>query len=412
MDDLAESDITAVNARAQAFKRSGDPADLWPDVNEHARLAALAGIETCVAAVLRGGTTIPALDGDAAAIGIAGLTSGTGPLLGLWAEIGRIAVSAETGAVLSRHLAHGRARAQRLEGGLRDALDALARDRVAVTVLKGMHTARRYYPEPGVRPMNDIDLLVRPRGRRDAERALERAGWRRGERQRRPYKCDWMAPGVDRRVRSLTYVHTWEPWTVELHESLDRTMAPGRQARLPLRSSDDEAWTIAGHAVRVLKAPLLVAHLAVHAAEESHRARLLRIVELVLVCREERSRHRLVWTELGGLLSATGTGGFAYPAFAFAERLVPGTIDAAVLADCATAAGPRVRALVEADTPADRTMLERVPLAEKFMWSRGPMDHARRLAVMLWPKSTGSLGDLVRTYMRRVNRLSRGRAER
>jgi hypothetical protein len=412
MDDLAESEIVAVNARARAFKRSGDPADLWPGVGEQGRLAALAAIETCIASVFRGHTARPALEGDAEAIGIAGLTSGTGPVLGLWAEAGRIAVSAETNVVLSRHLAHGRARAQRLERGLGDALDALARDRVAVTVLKGMHTARRYYSDPGVRPMSDIDLLVRPEFRRAAERALERAGWRRGERQRRPYKCDWRPPGVDPRARSVTYVHTFDPWSVELHESLDRIMAPGRQARLPVRPGDDEAWMIAGHPVRVLAPALLVAHLAVHAAEESHRARLMRVVELVLVCREERARGRLVWSEMGALLSATGTGGFAYPALAFAERLVPGTVDTAVLAACAAAAGPRVRAFIEADSPADRTALERVPLAEKFMWSRGPMDHARRFAAMLWPKSSGSLGDLVRTYMRRVNRVSRGRAER
>jgi hypothetical protein len=411
MDDLPESEIVAVNRRAETFKRTGDPVMLWPGVDETMRLAALAAIETCVAEVLAGVTSQSALDGDAEALGIAALTSGTGPLLGVWAETGRIAVSAGTQVVLARHLAHGRARAERLERGLGDALDALAIQGISVTLLKGMHLSRRYYPEAGARPMSDIDLLVPPGEIAAAERALADAGWRRGERQRRPYKCNWEPPGVDMRIRSVTYMHTWEPWTVELHDSLDRVLAP-RRARFPLRPGDDEAWTIAGRPVRILVPPLLVAHLAVHAAEESHATRLLRVAELVMVCREETARGRLVWSELGAFLSETGTAGFAYPALALAERLAAGTVDPSVMSECAKAAGPRVRAVIGGDTPADRNRLERVRLAEKFMWSRGPIDTARRLGIMLWPKSTGTLGDLVRTYMRRVHRLYHGRAER
>jgi hypothetical protein len=403
MDDLSEDEIVAVNRRSEAFQRTGDPAVLWPSVQEGDRLAALADVERCVADVLRGRSGV--LDGDPAAIGIAGLTSGTGPLLGLWAEAHRITASPEIDGVLARHLAHGRARAERLEHGLGNALDTLAAAGVTCTVLKGMHTARRYYPEPGVRPMIDIDLFVAPESIRAAERALEGAGWRRGERQSRPYKCDWHPPGVDTRVRGLDLVHVWDPWSVELHASLDRIFAPGRHARLPLRADDQEAWMIAGRSVRVLAPATLVAHLAAHASEESHAARLLRVVELVLVCREETARGRLVWSDLGAFLSTTGSSGFVYPALAFAERLVPGTVDAAVLVECAAAAGPRVRAFVAAESAGDHGRIERVRLAEKFIWSRGSADTARRLALMLWPKASGSFGDMIRTYARRAYRL-------
>jgi hypothetical protein len=257
--------------------------------------------------------------------------------------------------------------------------------------------------------MGDIDLFVLPQSRRAAEHALERAGWRRGERQRRPYKCDWHPPGVDTRIRGLELVHTWDPWSVELHASLDRLFAPGRHARLPVRAGDDEPWTMAGRPVRVLAPPILIAHLAAHASEESHAARLLRVVELVLVAQEESARGRLVWRDVSARLSATESGGFVYPALAFAERLVPGTVDPAVLAECAAAAGPRVRALIDADSAADHGRLERVDVAEKFMWSRGPADTARRLGLMLWPKASGSFGDMVRTYARRAYRLYHGR---
>jgi len=405
MNDLTEAELLAVNRRAEAFHRTGDPAVLWPEVDENARLAALAEIERCVSAVLRGGSC--ELNGEPAAIGVAGLTSGTGPLLGLWAATGRVTTSPEIEVVLARHLAHGRARAERLDRGLGKALDTFAAAGVTCTVLKGMHTARRYYPEPGARPMGDIDLFVSPEARRAAELALEHAGWRRGDRQRRPYKCDWHPPGVDTRIRGLDYVHAWDPWSVELHASLDRIFAPGRHARLPLRAGDDESCTIAGRTVRVLAPPMLIAQLATHASEESHTARLLRVVELVLVVHAERDR--LVWRDVSARLSATGSEGFAYPALAFAERLVPGTVDPAILAGCAAAAGPRVRAVIDADSAADNGRLERVRVAEKFMWSRGPTDTARRLGLMLWPKTSGSFGDMVRTYARRAYRLYHGR---
>ena len=402
MDDLTDAELRAVHRNEMAFRRTGDPAMLWPEVSEEARLAALAAIEQCVVAVMRGSSA--ALDGEPAAIGVAGLTSGTGPLLGLWAETRRITVSPAVEVVLARHLAHGRARAERLEHGLGEALDTFAAAGVTCTLIKGMHTARRYYPEPGARLMVDTDVYVPAESRRAAERALTRAGWRRGERQRRPYKCDWSPPGVDPRIRAFDIVHTWNPWTVEIHTSLDRIFAPGRYARLPLRSGDDEPWTIAGRPVRVLVPPMLVAYLAAHASEETHKARLLRVAELVMVCREEAARGRLIWRDVHARLSDTASDGFAYPALAFAEQLVPGTVDPGVLAACAAAAGPRVRALVDADRAGDHARLERVRVAEKFMWSRGPIDNARRLGRMLWPK-TGSFADMVRTYARRAYRL-------
>jgi hypothetical protein len=153
---------------------------------------------------------------------------------------------------------------------------------------------------------------------------------------------------------------------------------------------------------------MLIAHLATHASEESHKSRLMRVAELVVVCREETARGRLAWPEVHARLSATDSAGFAYPALAYAERLAPGTVDPAVLEQCAIAAGPRVRAVVEADSAGDQGRLENVRVAEKFMWSRGPADTARRLGVMLWPKS-GSFGDMIRTYARRAYRLYHGR---
>lgn len=412
-EDETEEQIEAVNRRLRTYQRTGDPRFLWPTVDESARLAALGSIEHVVSAVLRGGAPaapLGAADGqDAEAIGIAAFASTTGPLLGLWAETGRIAVSPAVALILAQHLAHGRARADRMERGVADALDILASSGIGCTVLKGYYTARRYYPEPGVRPMSDADLCVDPKRIREADQAFERAGWTAGSTQRRPYKRDWYPPAMDQRVRSLCYTHAWDPWRVELHDSLDRIFAPGRLAQFPRGPHDDEAWVVAGRSVRVLAQPLLLAHVAAHAAEEAHIARLLRVIEVVQIVQQDTAAGQLVWADFLSLVRATDTAAFVYPTLAFAERLVPGTIDAAVLAACASAAGPRVRAYVERSTPSGHVRLERVALGEKFLWTRGVGGVARRVAALVWPPNTPSFRAAMRIYARRVYRLGRGR---
>ncbi len=412
-DDAGEGEIEAINRQVRAWKRSGDPRFLWPQVDEPARLAALGKIEQTVSAALRGDMPPGPLgdaDGrDAEAIDVAAFASSTGPLLGLWVETGRVTASPAVGAVLARHLAHSRGRAVRMERGVADVVDIFASRGIDCTIFKGFYTARRYYPEPGARPMSDVDVWVDPVALPNAERALDRAGWTKGATQHRPYKRDWYPPGADRRVRALTYAHAWDPWRIEIHGSLARVFAPGRLAQFARQPGDDEPWTVAGRPVRALAQPLLLAHLAAHAAEEAQLARLLRVIEIVLVAQQDTATRRLVWSDFLSFVRATDTAAFVFPSLALAERLVPGSIDAAVLAACAAAAGPRVRAYVERATPSGHARLERVALGEKFLWTRGVIGAARRVAALVWPPDTPSFGDAMRIYARRVYRLRRGR---
>jgi len=411
--DESEAEIEAVNQRLRSWQHSGDPRFLWPGVDESARIAALNEIERAASAVLCGDPNpvrLGAPDGrDAEAIGIAAFSSSTGPMLSLWVDSGRIGAAPSVAAVLARHLAHGRARAARLERGLESVVDLLAARGIGCTILKGFYTARRYYPEAGARPMSDIDVWLDPTTIPEAERVLREAGWVGGAKLRRPYKRDWHPPDSDQRVRALTYAHAWDPWRLELHGSLDRVFAPGRLARFPRYAGDDEPWAVAGRPVRVLGQPLLLAHLAAHASEEGHVARLLRLIEIVLVSRQDLAAGRLAWADFLSLIRATGTAGFAYPALALAERLAPQSVSLDVLDECASAAGPRVRAFVAHGTPSARTRLEGVSLSEKFLWTSGPVGVMRRVAAMLWPKASASLTDVMRTYARRAYRLRRGR---
>jgi hypothetical protein len=66
---------------------------------------------------------------------------------------------------------------QRLFHGVGSALDALEDAGVRAMLLKGVPLALQCYPEIGLRPMEDIDMLVEPGRAREAIAVLERAGW-------------------------------------------------------------------------------------------------------------------------------------------------------------------------------------------------------------------------------------------
>lgn len=66
---------------------------------------------------------------------------------------------------------------QRLFHGVGSALDALEAAGVRAMLLKGVPLAIQCYPEIGLRPMEDVDLLVEPGRATDAIAALDRAGW-------------------------------------------------------------------------------------------------------------------------------------------------------------------------------------------------------------------------------------------
>lgn len=63
------------------------------------------------------------------------------------------------------------------EAALLEAIEAFQESGVESLALKGMALIGLAYQEPGVRPMNDIDLLVHGRDLRRAIGALEAAGW-------------------------------------------------------------------------------------------------------------------------------------------------------------------------------------------------------------------------------------------
>jgi len=387
-------------------KRRGSPAWLWPDVTVEAWREALRRIETVTRAVLSDGAP-PTLDGEPAAIGLAAYTSGMGPLLGWWAREGRLSASAPIGALLGRHLEHNRARGRRMRAAAIQVVEAMNARGVAVAVLKGAHTAEAYFPDPAVRPASDIDLLVAAEDLPTAETALRALGLTMASRA--PRESSWRLASASRQPRSLTHVHADDPWSIDLHSSLDVFVSAGAPvARLdaaePLLSRT--AWAPCPRAV-VLDQPLLLLHLAVHAGSGLQNLTLLRLVELVLVIRRDAAAGRLSWDAFMETGRRTGSLGYAWPALQLCTALAPGVVPQTVLDACRREAPEAAARVVSQLAPATAQRIDGVSIAEHFMWTRGGAGWLRQLASDIAP-STGSWRKFFRIYEKRAWQLIHG----
>ena len=284
----AEAPSDDLDARSRRWQRTGNAAALWPGLDLRTLDPAARAIEHSAAACLHGRrATLGAADGrDATAIGIAALVSGIGPLLGYWIERGHLDVSTPVAAILAAHLAHGRARMRRIRDGVRPALAALAGGGMAPAVIKGFHTAHVYFPEPGARPIADVDVVVTRDAFGDAERALAAVHFTPGG-SVWPYKREWYPAGMDRRIRSLELWHADSPWNLELHGGLAFGELPRYGVEWENVLHGATRWEAAGVPVSVFPPPLRLATLAAHLSSELHSMRLLRLVELILVIRRD-----------------------------------------------------------------------------------------------------------------------------
>jgi hypothetical protein len=407
-DDVAEA-----QRRIAEFARTKDPADLWPGVSEAARVAAAREIERVTRRVLAGARGV-ALDGDAAALMIAGHTTGMGPVVGRWLEDGTADAGAEVRQRFARHLDHARRRHARIEAEVLPALDALLALGITPVLLKGAHTARAYFEEPGVRRMADVDVLV-PRERvDDVEAALRTAGLRPEHEAHRPYKRDWIRADIDDRYHSVELWDARSRWSLEVHASLDRRHHPGAVApldavRAHLDAVGDGTITldVAGRPLRALGQPLLLLALACHGAQELDGSRLLRLYELARVIRLDVARGTLDWDAVVDLLRRTRTARWAWPALALVEELAPGTVDARVLALGRRASTWAARHTVARLTPAGGALDARGVLRQ-LMWDRGPVALAQRVLRTAWPAAFTRPADVLPGWRVRWRRLRAG----
>ena len=307
MKFLADLDPDEVRARFAWAKRRGLPRWLWPDIDPKHWRAALSDISGVLGHVLSNRPGDVALDGDPRVLSLAAYTSGTGPLLGYFVECGKLRATPSVSVMLAVHLAHGRDRMGMLQQEDIAATRLLAGDGIHAIVAKGMHTAFAYFPEPGCRPVSEIDLIVRPQELERTEEIFRSHGYRGTVMSQVPYQCDWTQAGMPVPPHSLLHVHARDPWSIDLQTTLDRHLKDIAIVPLDRFASSDRlvAWPVSSDA-RVPKQPLLLALLAAHASQHLINLTLIRLVELALVVRADVASGELDWDALMRLLNEIG----------------------------------------------------------------------------------------------------------
>jgi len=217
-------------------------------------------------------------------------------------------VPAAARAILASVFYRNAARSTLLGRLVRQVVAALQAQGIRVIALKGAALAETVYPEPAVRPMSDIDLLVRPEAVEAAEAVLRELGYTRSARTRHP--PDWW--------RTQHYHLTWHPPAsaplavpVELHWQLERPSRPfaidleGLWGRaMPARLAGVDTWVLAPED--------LLLHLCLHLCKHASRPypgarrdlRLRAFCDLAFVLHQHAAT--LDWQALGHRAQAWG----------------------------------------------------------------------------------------------------------
>ncbi len=410
LDDEPSTELYAeLERRRKSYLLTHDSRCLWPDVDLASVQTAADAIGRAVQSILGGSRGELAAEGYSAdALGIAALVTGVGPLLGHWSEGNLLVADDDIRSVLATHLRHGRARSHRIRARIRTLASALAAQGVIPGVIKGFHTSRVYFPEPGTRPFSDVDLVVRHDEIEPTRNVLRAQGYVEREGRSRPYKRAWSVPGEDERIRSFSFWHERNGWTIELYGDVRLEHLRGQGGRLHEYTVLDERWDSTDGVFMVPSQPQLIALLAVHASGELYASRLLRLVELVFVVRGDTERGTLEWDAVSAFLRKANVQRFAYPAFQLVEQLTPGTIDPAVLRECENASTVRTRSVLAGFTPTSPVLQAGTSLSERLMWSTGWLSTIRRGWAMVAPTRTVPARQMLGYYQSRLRRLLAG----
>lgn len=290
--------------------------------------------ERALLALLRSPPQPPAAPDWDAIVGLA-VAHGVGPLLGrALAECGcapgevRERLAAERRAVALANL--------RKHGELRRIVPALAAEGIDLIPLKGLQLAEAVYGDMSLRPMSDMDLLVR---RGDVGRAL--AVLRRQGYGHDVELSDAAGAMLDSKCNVGLEHESLDVW-LELHWALEEP--PGHSPE-----AIDAVWRTAGHGriadtqVRLMAAELLLLHVCVHLARNHAFAFSLRglcdIAEITRRCAidwdrvvELAARHGWTRPAAAALWLAREHIGASVPAAAL-RGLGAGALDRAMLAE-------------------------------------------------------------------------------
>ena len=236
--------------------------------------------------------------------------------------------------------------------------EALARLPVAPVVLKGAYLAEFVYPAPGLRPMNDIDLLFRPDDLPAVATALHSLGY--GAKEKSPE----LGPGITKhtstfqRVGGTTEAPTPNPYLsaagnrmIEPHRSLEESWFGLKCDLTPGMWERSQAIEIAGYPARALAPADNLLHLCVHLAFHliMGSPSFVQLADLAVFT----DRVKVDWLDFQLRARGLHAAGFAYAAARLANQALATPFPAEVLSGLAASSPPRVRAAAESLSVAD-----------------------------------------------------------
>src|SRR5574341_767295 len=227
-------------------------------------------------------------------------------------------------------------------------------------VLKGAYLAEKVYPAPGLRPMNDIDLLFRPEDLPAVAASLHALGYGSKE------KSADLGPGITKHVSTFkreAVPGTGRPSTpnpylsgggdrmIEPHRSLEEAWFGLRCDLTPGMWERSAEIEIAGGRARALSPEDNLLHLCVHLVFHliMGSPSFVQLADLSVFV----SRCPVEWGAFLDRARALRASGYAYAALRLAAQVLAVPVPADVLQALAAASPPNVRAVAETLTLAD-----------------------------------------------------------
>jgi hypothetical protein len=221
-------------------------------------------------------------------------------------------------------------RLARMQTELQEILALFNRRHIPLLPLKGSILAPVYYPDLGLRPMADLDILIHPEDFAASVRLLAELGYRQ---ETVHWKHTEFCKPDNRRVISTSGEHPDNPRKLELHLHCRETFGGPTVELTGLMWANTAPGILLGQPVLLPRPEALWLHLLVHATYHmwQGKGRLIHLYDLALI--STHLNNPSPWLE-------AVDSRFTYPALALLKKYFPAAVEDSLL----TAQHPRVSA--------------------------------------------------------------------
>ncbi len=234
--------------------------------------------------------------------------------------------------------------------------EVLARLPVQPVVLKGAYLAECVYPAPGLRPMNDIDLLFQPDDLPKVTAALGELGY--GSKDKSPD----LGPGITKHTSTFQraggpaatpnpYLSATGSRMIEPHRSLEESWFGLRCDLTPGMWERSRPAEIAGCAARVLAPSDALLHLCVHLTFHliMGSPSFVQLADLAVFT----ERVTVDWVDFRARAASLGASAYAYAAARLARQALGANFPAEIIVALGADSPPSVRVTAESLTVRD-----------------------------------------------------------